>query len=75
MLKAGLHVRFAGEEGTGAGVEREWFSMLVQEMFNQDNALFIITPQNTFQPNSTSYINPDHFSYFFFVGQVIQSET
>eukprot|EP01102_Stenamoeba_stenopodia_P000806 TRINITY_DN10753_c0_g1_i1.p1 TRINITY_DN10753_c0_g1~~TRINITY_DN10753_c0_g1_i1.p1 ORF type:complete len:857 (-),score=176.60 TRINITY_DN10753_c0_g1_i1:30-2600(-) len=71
MLKTGLNVRFAGEEGTGAGVEREWFSMLAHEMFNQDNALFKITSQNTFQPNSTSYVNPDHFSYFFFVGQVI----
>jgi E3 ubiquitin-protein ligase HACE1 len=58
-LKGELNVRFEGEDGVGAGVKREWFRVLSNEMFNPDYALFINSgTANTFQPNPKSYVNP-----------------
>jgi hypothetical protein len=71
-LKGNFRISFAGEEGVGAGVRREWFRIISQEMFNPDNALFKPSANNNaFQPNPQSYVNPDHLSYFHFVGRVI----
>ncbi|KAJ3302361.1 Peptide transporter ptr1, partial [Gonapodya sp. JEL0774] len=69
-----LSVRFYDEEGVDAGgVTREWFQALALHMFNPDYALFIPSAADkvTYQPNRLSYINPDHLSYFKFVGRVI----
>jgi len=46
--------------------------MMSKEIFNPDNGLFKLSADGTsFQPNPQSYINPDHLSYFEFVGRVI----
>ncbi|KAI9021182.1 hypothetical protein DFJ74DRAFT_607013, partial [Hyaloraphidium curvatum] len=69
-----LSVRFYDEEGVDAGgVTREWFSALARQMFNPDYALFKPSAADkvTYQPNLSSWINPDHLSYFKFVGRVI----
>ncbi len=69
-----LNVRFHGEEGVDAGgVTREWFSVLARAMFNPDYALFApcAADRTTYQPNRMSYINPDHLSFFKFVGRII----
>jgi len=72
-MRRRLSVNFQGEEGMDAGgVSREWYSVLAREIFNADYALFLSTGDNTtFQPNAQSFINPDHLSYFKFVGRVI----
>jgi len=71
-LKGHFTVTFVGEPGVGPGVRREWFRVVVEEMFNPDNALFKLSADGTtFQPNPQSYINPDHLHYFHFVGRVI----
>lgn len=69
-----LNVRFHGEEGVDAGgVTREWFSVLARAMFNPDYALFApcAADRTTYQPNRMSYVNPDHLSFFKFVGRII----
>lgn len=67
-----MSVRFRGEEGVGQGVTKEWFDVLSKEMLNPDYALFTQSADgSTFQPNSNSSINPDHLTYFRFVGQVM----
>jgi E3 ubiquitin-protein ligase HUWE1 len=69
-----LSVRFYEEEGVDAGgVTREWFSVLARQMFNPDYALFKTSAADklTYQPNRASWVNPDHLSFFKFVGRVI----
>lgn len=69
-----LSVRFYGEEGVDAGgVTREWFQILARQMFDPNYALFepCAADSQTYQPNRNSAINPDHLSYFKFVGRVI----
>ncbi|KAI8368284.1 uncharacterized protein BYT42DRAFT_522115 [Radiomyces spectabilis] len=69
-----LMVRFYDEEGVDAGgVSREWFSVLARQMFNPNYALFITSAADklTYQPNRASWVNPDHLSFFKFVGRVI----
>jgi len=68
-----LEVDFQGEEGLDlGGPTREWFSVLSQDIFNANYALFILATNGaSFQPNPRSYINPDHLDYFTFIGRVI----
>ena len=69
-----LSIRFYEEEGVDAGgVTREWFQILARQMFNPDYALFqpCAGDKLTYQPNRASAINPDHLSFFKFVGRVI----
>ena len=74
-LKFGkLSVKFSEEEGVDAGgVTREWFSVLARQMFNPNYALFKPSAADkiTYQPNRSSWINPDHIFYFRFVGRII----
>lgn len=54
------------------GLTREWFLLLSKEIFNPNYALFLPSANgNTFQPSPHSKINPDHLSFFKFVGRFI----
>ncbi|KAI7908284.1 uncharacterized protein BX663DRAFT_482482 [Cokeromyces recurvatus] len=69
-----LAVRFYNEEGVDAGgVSREWFSVLARQMFDPNYALFVKSAADklTYQPNRDSAVNPDHLSFFKFVGRII----
>lgn len=69
-----LSVRFYNEDGIDAGgITREWFQVLARAMFNPDYALFApcAADRTTYQPNRASAVNPDHLSFFKFVGKVI----
>jgi E3 ubiquitin-protein ligase HUWE1 len=71
---ARLQVKFQGEEGVDAGgVSREWFQVLSRQMFNPDYALFtpVAADINTFHPNRTSFVNPEHLMFFKFIGRII----
>ena len=72
-MRGRLNVTFRNEEGVDAGgLSREFFGILAKEMFNPNYALFVSTEDGiTFQPNPNSMINPDHLSYFRFVGRVV----
>ncbi|CAN6633923.1 E3 ubiquitin-protein ligase Tom1p [Trichomonascus vanleenenianus] len=69
-----LNVKFQGEEGVDAGgVTREWYQVLSRQMFNPDYALFtpVASDKTTFHPNRTSWVNPEHLSFFKFIGRII----
>lgn len=71
---AKLSIRFHGEEGVDAGgVTREWFQVMARQMFNPDYALFIpvASDRTTFHPSRMSGINPEHLSFFKFIGRII----
>eukprot|EP00977_Amphora_coffeiformis_P002753 scaffold521_cov167-Amphora_coffeaeformis.AAC.44 len=72
-MRGRLHVTFQNEEGVDAGgLSREFFAILAKEMFNPNYALFTATEDGcTFQPNQNSGINPDHLSFFRFVGRIV----
>lgn len=72
--KAKLEINFKGESGIDAGgVTREWYQVLSRQMFNPDYALFsaIASDETTFHPNRTSFVNPEHLSFFKFIGRII----
>lgn len=52
-LHAGLFMEFKNEEATGPGVLREWFFLVCQALFSQENALFVACPNDRtrFYPN------------------------
>lgn len=69
-----LEITFKGESGVDAGgLTREWYQVLSRQMFNPDYALFlpVASDKTTFHPNRTSSINPEHLSFFKFVGIII----
>ncbi|XP_057432887.1 E3 ubiquitin-protein ligase UPL5-like [Lotus japonicus] len=72
-LRYDLSVNFLHEEGAGEGVEREWFILVCQEIFNPLNALFVACPNDCrrFFPNPASKVNPLHLEYFTFSGRII----
>jgi len=72
-MRGRLQITFTNEEGVDAGgLSREFFGILAKEMFNPNYALFTSTEDGcTFQPNPHSNINPDHLSYFRFVGRIV----
>lgn len=71
-LKFYISVSFKDEEGMGAGLLREWFDILSNEICNPEYALFTQSDDGcTFQPNSNSAINPDHLNYFSFAGRIL----
>mmetsp|Transcript_3628 Transcript_3628/g.8298 ORF Transcript_3628/g.8298 Transcript_3628/m.8298 type:complete len:4344 (+) Transcript_3628:221-13252(+) len=72
-MRGRLHITFRNEDGVDAGgLSREFFGILSKEMFNPNYALFTSTEDgSTFQPNPNSSINPDHLSYFRFVGRIV----
>jgi E3 ubiquitin-protein ligase HUWE1 len=72
-MRGRLHITFRSEEGVDAGgLSREFFAILAKEIFNPNYALFTSTEDGcTFQPNPNSSINPDHLSYFRFVGRIV----
>lgn len=73
-LKKRLMIKFQGEEGLDyGGVSREFFFLLSHEMFNPFYGLFEYSghDQYTLQINPHSNINPEHLTYFKFIGRVV----
>lgn len=74
QVRARLWIEFIGEKGLDyGGVAREWFYLLSKEMFNPYYGLFQYSAVDNYtlqiNPNS-SLCNPDHISYFKFIGRV-----
>lgn len=73
-MRKRLMVKFKGEEGLDyGGVAREWLHLLSREMLNPQYGLFQYSRDDhyTLQINSESGVNPDHLSYFHFVGRIL----
>ncbi|KAF2091978.1 HECT-domain-containing protein [Saccharata proteae CBS 121410] len=69
-IKKGLKVHFLGEEGIDAGgLRKEWFLLLVREVFDPMHGLFVYDEDSHF-----CYFNPNTFEasdQFFLVGAVL----
>ncbi|XP_014770557.1 E3 ubiquitin-protein ligase SMURF2 isoform X1 [Octopus bimaculoides] len=73
-LRKRLMVKFRSEEGLDyGGVAREWLYLLSHEMLNPYYGLFQYSRDDiyTLQINPDSAVNPEHLSYFHFVGRII----
>lgn len=69
-IKKGLRITFKGEEGIdGGGLRKEWFLLLVREVFNPDHGMFLYDEDSQY-----CYFNPSTFEtsdQFFLVGVVM----
>ncbi|KAI0389685.1 HECT-domain-containing protein [Xylariaceae sp. FL0594] len=69
-IKKALRIEFQGEEGVdGGGLRKEWFLLLVREVFNPDHGLFVYDEDSNF-----CYFNPNTFEtsdQYFLVGVVL----
>ncbi|ORY64454.1 uncharacterized protein BCR38DRAFT_343583 [Pseudomassariella vexata] len=69
-IKKGLRIEFDGEEGVDAGgLRKEWFLLLVREVFNPDHGLFVFD-----EDSQHCYFNPHTFEtsdQYFLVGVVL----
>ena len=73
-LRRRLYVVFRGEEGLDyGGPAREWFFLLSHQMLNPMYCLFEYAGSSnyTLQINPASGVNPEHLTYFRFVGRII----
>lgn len=77
-LKKWIRIQFRGEEGVDAGgLVREWFELVVEEIFKPSVGLFESNNPGdslagTYHINAVSgSINPQHLSYFRFIGRFI----
>jgi len=73
-LRRRLYIVFRGEEGLDyGGPAREWFFHLSHQMLNPMYCLFQYTSEHsyTLQINPASGVNPEHLTFFKFVGRVI----
>lgn len=68
-VKKGLRIEFLGEEGLDSGgLRKEWFLLLVREVFDPEHGLFVYDDDSHF-----CYFNPNTFEtsdQFFLVGAV-----
>ncbi len=73
-LKRRLFVKIAGEDGLDyGGIAREWFFLVSHEMLNPMYCLFEYAGASNYQMqvNRGSSVNPEHLTYFRFVGRVV----
>ncbi|EIW81058.1 HECT-domain-containing protein [Coniophora puteana RWD-64-598 SS2] len=73
-LKKRLVIRFEGEDGLDyGGVSREWFFLISHEVFDPAYGLFEYSAHDnyTLQINWASSINPEHITYFKFIGRCL----
>ncbi|KAF1743849.1 hypothetical protein MXB_2364 [Myxobolus squamalis] len=69
-----LYFSFPGEEGLDyGGMAREWFYLISHEISNPMYCLFKTSASDNYsiQINPNSSVNPDHLSYFHFVGRIL----
>ncbi|KJZ80401.1 hypothetical protein HIM_00251 [Hirsutella minnesotensis 3608] len=69
-VKKALRITFRGEEGIdGGGLRKEWFLLLIREVFNPEHGLFLYD-----EDSRACYFNPNSFEtsdQFFLVGVVM----
>ncbi|XP_005105292.1 E3 ubiquitin-protein ligase Su(dx) [Aplysia californica] len=73
-LRRRLYIIFKGEEGLDyGGLAREWFFHVSHDVLNPMYCLFEYASNSNYslQINPASSINPDHLSYFKFIGRFI----
>lgn len=67
-----IEVKFKGESGIDmGGLTKEWFTLIVKDIFNPNFALFSLYENKSYQPNQFSGINQEHLEFFNFAGKII----
>jgi len=71
-----MEMKIDGEDAIDAGgVQREWYMIFTQTLFESDNGLFVMTSEGTqeyyFNPNSLHDFGPDHVTAFRSVGRFL----
>lgn len=73
-LRNRLYIKFIGEDTRDyGGASREWVRLVMNEVCNQNFALFCETAPKSgvFTISKLSYLNPSHLQYFKFVGRLM----
>lgn len=72
-LHRGLQVQFAEEPGHGAGVVREWLTLLAPRLFSPELGLFVRCGGNPLAllPSSAACVQPNHKEYLRVAGRVM----
>ncbi|OAA70466.1 hect [Cordyceps fumosorosea ARSEF 2679] len=69
-IKKGLRIKFRGEEGIdGGGLRKEWFQLVIRDVFNPDFGMFLYDEDSHF-----CYFNPNSLEstdQYFLVGVVL----
>ncbi|XWW98615.1 hypothetical protein V2A60_006615 [Cordyceps javanica] len=69
-IKKGLRIKFRGEEGIdGGGLRKEWFQLVIRDVFNPDYGMFLYDEDSQF-----CYFNPNSLEstdQYFLVGVVL----
>ncbi|KAF1733056.1 putative E3 ubiquitin-protein ligase mug30 [Beauveria bassiana] len=69
-IKKGLRIKFRGEEGIdGGGLRKEWFQLVIRDVFNPDCGMFLYDEDSQF-----CYFNPNSLEstdQYFLVGVVL----
>ncbi|EGR27757.1 ubiquitin- hect domain protein, putative [Ichthyophthirius multifiliis] len=73
IIQKQFEVKFKNEEGIDqSGLTKEWYSCIVKEIFNPNNALFKLGQKKLMHfPNPLSYLVPDNITIFKFTGIII----
>jgi hypothetical protein len=74
QFRQGFRIKFENEAGVDAGGPiREWFSLLVDGLFDPAFGLFQVSPNGiNYQPSaSSSSARSDHLEYFEFTGRIL----
>ena len=72
-LRGEIKIKFVGEKGIDAGgLLKEWFTGVIEELFNPDRLLFIpVENKLSYQPNFESSYNNQHLKYFLMTGRIV----
>ncbi|KAL4443378.1 hypothetical protein ABPG75_011115 [Micractinium tetrahymenae] len=73
QLNRSLAVRFSGEPGQGAGVTREWLSLLIPRLFKPELGLFCTCPGDPLAlfPSPSASVQEGHLQYLAVAGRVM----
>ncbi|TBU15532.1 ubiquitin-protein ligase [Ordospora colligata] len=69
-----FEIKLAGEEGLDyGGITREWLLLLAKDLLDPNFALFEFSTEDktVAVPCKNSHVNPEHLSYFKFVGRIM----
>jgi ubiquitin-protein ligase E3 B len=76
-LKSTIKVKFVNEQGLDEagidehGVFKEFLEDIITKAFNPDLNLFKLSNEERLYPSPTSHVNPNHLSYFEFMGKLL----
>ena len=69
-----IQIKFSGEQGIDfGGLTKEWLELVMQEALKPDQGLFVYSSdkRNSLHPFKNSKIDPDHLSFFRFIGRML----